>query len=182
MRLLIILALHFPIAALAAGGEGIPTKLIITQAVNFSLALFILYYLTRRAIANHFLNRHEEYNVEVKKAEAAREDAEKKRRELSERLNKLQSTKEESVNLAKAEAESMKRKILNEAVQISNKLSEDAKRTYEYELVRSLEKLRKEILSQSIIEAEVKMKNKVDGQVLQRMRHEFVEKIQVVPR
>ncbi|MCB9027182.1 MAG: ATP synthase F0 subunit B [Bdellovibrionaceae bacterium] len=185
MRLVILLLINLPALTLAAsnshhGPEGIPYKIIITQTINIALALGILIYFTRKKVADHFQVRHEGYHAEVRKAEEAKDAAEKKKREISERLKKLQDTQSNTINQARAEAEEMKRKIIDDAKMAAKKLAEDAKRTYEYEYQKAIELLRKELLSSSIQMAEEKMKDEIDGKVLQRMRSEFVEKIRVV--
>lgn len=187
MRLMILLLINLPALTLAASGphhdlEGIPYKIIITQVINISLALVILIYFTRKKVVDHFKVRHEGYHAEVRKAEDAKNAAEKKKREISERLKKLEDTQGNTVNQARAEAEEMKRKIIDDAKRAAKKLAEDAKRTYEYEHLKAIETLRRELLNSSIQMAEEKLKDEVDGKDLQRMRIEFVEKIQVVQR
>ncbi|MCB0392371.1 MAG: ATP synthase F0 subunit B [Bdellovibrionales bacterium] len=185
MRLIILLLVNMPAIALAASGahgDDIPFKMIISQSINLLIALGVVVYFSKNKVKELFKNRLEDYHKEVKKAEEAKSQAEKKKREISERLNKLKSNQQESINHAKAEAEVMKNKIIADAENLSRKLAEEAKRTYEFECMRANESLRQELLSKAVVNAEDKLKDEVDGTDLKRMRIEFVEKIQVVPR
>jgi F-type H+-transporting ATPase subunit b len=169
--------------ALASDGSaehGIPAKMIFIQSVNFSLAVGLLIYFTNKTIKNHFKARHEDFFSEVNKAEKARKEAETVKREIVERLTKLKNTQEESLKTAKAEAETLKKKIITDADLVAKKLLEDAKKTSELEKNKASELLRQELLLSSVKLAEQKMKEQVNGADLKRMKVEFVEKIQVV--
>ncbi len=50
----------------------------------------------RKAVSAHFKNRAEEYNELVRRAQAAKEEAERGHREIKERLDKLESGAEAS--------------------------------------------------------------------------------------
>ena len=182
MRLLVFLSLSFPTYLLAAAGAPgeIPTKFVITQSINLALAIGILIYFTRKAVVAHFKSRHDEYHAEVRKAEEAKKEAETKKREISERLNKLKNNQEQSLSKAKSEAQALKNKIISDAKTLSQKMEDEALKTSKFEHQRAIEHLRQELLERSLDMAQEKMKDEVDGADLKRMRMEFVDKIQVV--
>ena len=57
--------------------------MILTQAVNLSIAVALLIFFTRKTIISHFQSRHEDFHADVKKAEQAKDEAEKNKREIS---------------------------------------------------------------------------------------------------
>ncbi len=180
MRALLLLIVNIPSIVLAAGGGEIPLKMVTIQTINLLLACGVLVYFTRKVVVSHFVSRHEDFNSEVKKAEEAKSQAEEKKKEISERLIKLQSTQEETLRQVKADAEALREKIVNDAKILAKKLEEESYRSAQLELQKAKEVLRYHLLEKSVAMAQEKMRDQVDGSDLQRMRSEFVEKIQVV--
>ena len=163
-----------------SGDHHIPVKTIVTQVINLGIALVILVVLTRKAISNHFEARHKDFHKELKKAESAKMEAEMRKKEVSTRLSRLESTAEEAAKQAHSEAERLKAKMVSEAKTLSTKLEQDALRQAKYEHDKAVFELRDELLKRSLEMAEEKMKDGVDGSDLARLRGEFVDKIQVV--
>ena len=65
MRFMILLVLNIPTIALAASGGDhgeliIPFKLVVIQAINLTIAIGLLIYLTRKAVVAHFKARHDD--------------------------------------------------------------------------------------------------------------------------
>lgn len=181
--IVVLLTLPLAFTTLAgAGGEhhdGIPTMLWL-QVVNFTLYVGLLVFLLRKPVRNFFEGRVDGYNSALHRAAAQKTEAETKRREIQERLTKLESTSAQSIAEARAEAEALRQRVLVEARELSEKMRGEAQRTAQIELERAKFALRQEMLSQSMQLATKILSDKIQDQDQKRLQSEFVEKIQVV--
>lgn len=158
---------------------GLPTA-VYYQAINFVLYAGLLFFFLRKPVKNYFSNRQADFKQALIKAEAARKEAETKKKEIQERLARLQNSSQDSIAQARAEAEALKAKILQDAAELSQKLREDARRTAELEIERAKHELREELLNQSVALAQKMLADKMVEQDQKRLQTEFVDKIQVV--
>ncbi len=173
-----------PLAALAADGahghSEIPWMTIVSQAVNLGLLVLLLVYLTRKTVARIFRERKQMYLDLVEKADAAKNEAEKNRREIAQRLQELESTPEQAINQARVEAEEMHKKVLDDARELAKKTREESERAAQFELERAKIELREELLSTAVEAARKILRDQVGGPEQKKLQSEFVEKIQVV--
>lgn len=180
----ILLSLFFStsVAYAAAGGDhhGVPWKMVITQVFNFILVIALLTYLLRKKAKEHFKERVQEYHALITRAESAKVEAENNKKQITERLAKLEQTADSSIQQAKAEAQELKSKILEEANNLSKKLEEEARKTVDFEIQRAKEQLRRELLEESVEDARKAMKEGVQDPDLKRLQNEFVQRVQVV--
>lgn len=171
--------------ALGAGAEAhgehseIPWGLIIKQAVNFGVVIGVLIYLLRSKIGDFFRERAISFEKLVVLAKKAKEDAETQKREISARLERLETTAADSVEQAKREAEELKAKIQAEAKTLAEQIRQDAAKTAEREVHRAKQELRDEVLAQAMKTTREIMKTSVKEVDQKRLQNEFVEKIQV---
>jgi F-type H+-transporting ATPase subunit b len=159
---------------------GIPWGTIGQQVLNLTIVIGGLSLLLRRKVSAHFKKRQSQFAQLVEKAEQAKMAAEKNKREITERLQKLESTADDGLKNAKSEAEDLKRKILSEAQTLSTHLEEEAKRTAEYEIERVKLQLRKALLEEAVQVAKDNLQNQVGPTEQKRLQSEFIGKIQVV--
>lgn len=183
LTLLLTASVTGPTVWAASGGHGdhgVPWGLIIPQIVNFSILVFLLVYLLRNKAKAHFQERSESYQALLTRAESAKKEAEANKKEISERLARLESTAEETVTRAKAEAADLKAKILEDAENLSRRLKEEAKRTADFEIQRAKEELRQDLLQQAVQDARQSMEKDVQDPDQKRLQNEFVQRVQVV--
>lgn len=175
-----LLASRFGEAAGAADhGGGLPT-IFWLQIVNFIIYVGAIIYFARGPIREMFKGRYEGFFSAVKRAEAAKAEAEAKRKEIQERLAKLEATRDESIQKARSEAAALRNQIIEEAKSLSAKLKADAARTAQIEVERAKFELREELLSQSVQMSKRILADKMQEQDQKRLQSEFVDKIQVV--
>lgn len=182
---MLLLVLIVPTVVFAAGGgegdhHGVPWSLIGQQAFNLSLLLILLTVLLRKKVSQHFAERKVQYKQLIEKAEEAKVAAEKNKREITERLQKLESNADQSIKQAKSEAEELKKKIVAEAESLSARLEEEAKRTAAFEVERAKLQLRKSLMDEAFKLAKTNLQSDVGSDQQQRLKSEFVDKIQVV--
>lgn len=175
-----LLASHFGRAAGDAHhGEGLPTMFWL-QVVNFVIYIGAIIFFARGPIREMFKGRYEGFFSAVKRAEAAKAEAEMKRKEIQDRLAKLEATRDESIQKARNDAAALRNQIVEEAKSLSAKLKADAERTAQLEVERAKYELREELLAQSVQMSKRILTDKMQEQDQKRLQSEFVDKIQVV--
>jgi F-type H+-transporting ATPase subunit b len=175
-------------AASAAGGAGgdhghaIPWTTIGWQAFNVILLFGVLTYFMKKAVVAHFKGRQSTYLEMVNKAESARQEAERNRTDLNNKLNELERSTQASLSKARAEAEALRQKIVLEADEMSKRLKSETDKAIHLEMEKAKEQLRLEILAEATEAAREKLKSNMNGPEQKRLQSEFVDKIQAVPR
>ena len=162
------------------GAEGIPWAMITKQAINFSILVGLLVYLLGAKVKEFFVSRAKTFDGLLILAKKTKEDAERQKREISSRLERLQTTAQESVERARKEAEELRARIAADAVAAAKEIREEAKKSAEREIDRARKGIREEILAQSIAATRTSLKTSVKEPDQKRLQNEFVEKIQVV--
>ena len=175
-----VLASHFGQAAGDAHeGGGLPTMFWL-QVVNFTIYLGAIIFFARGPLREMFKGRYDGFFSAVKRAEAAKAEAEMKRKEIQDRLAKLEATRDESIQKARSDAAALRNQIVEEAKSLSAKLKADAERTAQLEVERAKYELREELLAQSVQMSKRILTDKMQEQDQKRLQSEFVDKIQVV--
>lgn len=175
-----VLASHFGQAAGDAHeGGGLPTMFWL-QVVNFTIYLGAIIFFARGPLREMFKGRYDGFFSAVKRAEAAKAEAEMKRKEIQDRLAKLEATRDESIQKARNDAAALRNQIVEEAKSLSAKLKADAERTAQLEVERAKYELREELLAQSVQMSKRILTDKMQDQDQKRLQSEFVDKIQVV--
>lgn len=160
-------------------GGGVPFTVAL-QAINFAIYIALLVYLLRKPIANFFKTREQIYKQAVMRGESARRDAEKKKREVQQRLSELESTADDSIANARAEAAALMLQIQQEAQTMSDRLRDEANRTADLEIERARGLLREEMLNQAMSQSRKMLEDKMAEPDQKRLQTEFVDKIQEV--
>lgn len=158
---------------------GLPAS-VVYQAINFVIFAGLGYFFLRGPIRNFFNGRREKYHAAQNRAEAAKRDAEAKKREIADKLRNLEVSSQQTLAQAKAEADALSARILQEAGDLSKTLREEANRTAEAEINRAKDQLREELLSQSVALSKTVLREKMADSDQRRLQTEFVDKIQEV--
>ena len=158
---------------------GIPT-VVFYQIFNFVLYAGILIFLLRKKIAGHFRDRQQNFRQALVRAQAAQNEAEANKRDIQMRLAKQQAGETDSVGRAHAEAEELRRRILEEAELAARGLREEAHRTAQLEIERAKQELRAELVQEAMNIARRQWSEKMADNDQRRLQSEFVDKIQVV--
>lgn len=159
-----------------APASGLPT-VVILQFINFGLYVGLVVFFARKPIADYFKNRQANFYTALKRADAARAEAQARRSEIQARLSKLEASRDESLQTARTEAETLRNQIVDEAKALSAKLQQDAERTAQVEIERARTMLREELVNQSVAMAQRILSDKMQEQDQKRLQDEFVQKI-----
>ncbi|MFB3926443.1 MAG: hypothetical protein ACE14T_10355 [Syntrophales bacterium] len=188
-RSLCLLSMVFLVSVLAAGicaassggaegGHG-GTKLIdfAWRILNFAVLAFLLYKMTWRKIKDFFVGRREGIKIALEQAVAAKEEAEKKFKEYSDRLAKATEEIAGISEMIKAQGQVEKEKIIENAKIAASKMKEDAKARMEQDLAAASSRLRAEAAELSVKLAEETLKRKVEKKDHEQMVKDFLDRM-----
>lgn len=171
--------------ALAAGSAGhgdgeIPWQLIGYQAVNVGIIFVALAYFLRSKVRVFFADKKATYIAAAEKSLSARRSAEQEKEQLQVRLSKLQSTAEESVQRARAEAADMRNAMIAEARALSEKIRKEAEAAARLEVEKAKNQLRSKLIHESLTLARSQIGQKVSADDHKRLQDNFISNIQAV--
>jgi F-type H+-transporting ATPase subunit b len=164
----------------AAHGEHveIPVKLVIYQTINVVAMLIGLYIVLKKPLQTYFKDKRANFLSAAQKAEAARKSAEEERMQIQTRLSKLESTADESVSRARAEAADMKRQMVADAEAMSKRLREEAAAAARLEVERAKNELREMLIKESLEASRQQLASKVTAEDHKRLQTDFIQNIQ----
>jgi F-type H+-transporting ATPase subunit b len=167
-----------------AGGEPNlgPHELSTLKAQIFNVVLMFagLVYFVRKPIKAFFAEKRTVFLEVAQKAQAAKEDAIRGRMEIEVRLSKLQSTTEESISRARAEAAELKNQLILEAQALSLRMRAEAQATAKHELERAKQNLRIQMISGAKQMAQAELEKKLTPEDQKRLEGEFITGLQEV--
>lgn len=174
-------------AALASseGGHGeahhaeIPVKLVVYQTINVVAMLIGLFIVLKKPLQSYFKEKKATFLSAAQKAEAARKSAEEERAQIQTRLSKLESTADESVSRARAEAADMKKQMIADAEAMSKRLREEAASAAKLEVERAKNELRQMLIKESLETSRQQLSSKVTAEDHKRLQTDFIQNIQV---
>lgn len=169
--------------AMAAGGhhgEGVPTKTIIYQTINVAILFAGLFYFLKNPVKKHFADKRAAFLADAAKSQAAREAAERELKDVQQRLAKLETSKDESISRAKAEAADLRNQLVADAQALSKRIQEDAKTAAQNEIERAKKELREELLRESIVAARKDLTGQVSSADQQKLQDQFISNIKTV--
>lgn len=148
---------------------------VIAPYVNLVIFLILATLMLRGPIRNALSAKRNAYDELVRKASAAKEEAEKRNQELKERLVKLDREVEDIRVKAKAQAEAEARQVVANAETLAEHLRREARRIAEAEIAAAKENLQNEIIEQVKLQTVEQLKAALDDnrqhQVVQQSLH-----------
>lgn len=172
-----------PVSVFASGGEhkgGIPWDTITYQAINVSIVFGALLYFARRPIKEFFSGKREAFVEASEKATSVKKKAEQDHLEIKVQLTKLESTADESVARARAEAADLRLALISEAEALSEKMKKDAENAAKLEVERAKISLRKQLVEDALEQARKQLTTAVSAENQERLQDNFINNIQAV--
>lgn len=160
------------------GAHGIPAKLVTYQTLNVLLLVGGLIYFLRTPLRKYFKEKRADFLSAAQKAETARKQAEEQRAQIQSRLSKLETTADESIQRAKAEAADMKKALVAEAEVLSKRIREEAQEAARLEVQKAKNELRMAIIQDSLGIARTQLATKVTAEDHKRLQSDFLSHIQ----
>ncbi len=180
LNLILIFAilLMFKAAQAAGGGhdEGIPIQ-VLYQAINFSILVGLLFFLTRKKVAAHLIGRLETHEQAKQQAQKAQTEAEELHKEVSSKLKTLQETEDQTIAKAQTEALEMKSKLILEAEQLAKRIVEEARKTTSFEHEKAKQQLREEAFELAMKQARSAIEKNMTNDDQKNLQKQFIDSI-----
>lgn len=178
---LALVALSVAVAGAETGGghadSGAVAKDFAWRVLDFGLMAVLLVYLLTKPIRNGLAGRREGIEKALSDAVAAREAAEAKFAEYDSKLSKASAEIEEMSVAIRREGELERDRILANAHEMAQKITAEAEKTAESEILRARTELRQEASRLAIVLAEELLKKQINAGDQQRLVDEYVSKV-----
>lgn len=187
-NLLFAFVIFSSLAAMAAGGGGhgdahaIPTRTIVYQTINVVLLVAGLIYFLRAPLKEYFSGKRALFLSAAQRAEAARKEAEEQRQQIQTKLSRLETTAEESVQRARAEAADMKRQLVAEAEALSKRIRDEAQEAARLEVLKAKSQIRETLMKEALDVARTQLQTRVTAEDHKRLQSDFLSHIQAVQK
>lgn len=182
--LTLIVILGFAAQALAESGghhdTGVPTQVIMWQAINLGILLIAMFILLRKKVAQSFVNKKADYLAAAKKSQALRENAENELKEYEAQLQKLRATSADSVARAQAESVGTKKQIIQDAQEVAKRIQREAVETVVTETKRAEKQLRERLVDEAMKLARLEITNDIRNDDHQKLQKSFVDNMKAV--
>ncbi len=162
-----------------AHAHGVP-KVVLWQAINLALIFGYGYYKFGGKVRDLFNERSRFFLNEAQKSKSIQEEAEKKLLDIKHKLSVLESTADESVERAKAEAADLRKQLEHEAKAFAEKIRREAESAAQIEIQNARRTLHQEVVSESLKQAKELMKKDMGQPDQQRLQDQFSKQIEGV--
>lgn len=183
MKLIFFIFSLVSATALAAGGghhaEGVPT-VVYWQVANLAIIFGFIYYKFGKSIAGMFTARKSTFVNESEKSKSIQQEAEKKLLDIKHKISHLESTADESVQRAKAEAADLRNQLIQEAKQFADKIKREAESAAQIEIQGAKRALHEEVVKESVRQAKDILKKDVGQTDQQRLQDQFSTQIESI--
>jgi F-type H+-transporting ATPase subunit b len=147
------------------------------KTFNFTVLVGFLYWLLAAKIKAFFVGRRKEIKESLENTSKQKNEAEKKYREYSEKIDKASLEIDGIFEMIKAQGVTEKQKIIEDAQKVAEKMKEDAKARIEQELQKASSQLRIEAVQLSVKMAEQILKRNITEQDHEAMVKEYMDKV-----
>ena len=156
-------------------------KTVIYQAINVVLLFGGLVYFLKSAVQTFFKVKKSNFLAAAEKSKLARQAAEDEHLKIKVQLTKLESTADESISRAKADAAEMRKQLLVEAEALSRRIREEAASSAQLEVERAVNTLRTQLIRESVEATRIQL-SKVSSEDQSRLQGNFISNIEAVQR
>jgi F-type H+-transporting ATPase subunit b len=160
------------------GGSSWPLwKDFIWRMVDFVILVWFLYWAGANKIKEFFIGRRENIKVTLADAVAGKQEAERKFKEYSEKLDKAAEEMDGIIEAIKNQGLLEKEKIIEDAKKAAEKIKEDAKARIEQEFNAAVNGLRLEAVELSVQMAEEILKKNITAEHHKDMVEDYLDKV-----
>ena len=147
------------------------------KTFNFTVLVGFLYWLLAAKIKAFFVGRRKDIKESLENTSKQKNEAEKKYREYSEKIDKASLEIDGIFEMIKAQGVAEKQKIVEDAQKVAQKMKEDAKTRIEQELQKASSQLRIEVVQLSVKMAEQILKRNITEKDHEAMVREYMDKV-----
>lgn len=170
--------------ALAAGDQAHghdrsgDLKDLLYRFINFALLVIILFVALKKVgIKQFFVSRTEQISKRLDELKSGKEEAERKYRDLEQRLQEFEGKKKEMIEQFKAEGLAEKERILNEARARVDQILHQAEATVQQEIEAARNRLKGEVLTLATRQAEEIIAREMTEKDQDRLVNDFIERV-----
>lgn len=179
--LLLVVLAFAPVVAFASGGghadSGVLLKDFLYRCFNFALMVGLLAYFVTKPIRKGLKGRREEIEKTLADAQAAKEAAEAKYLEYSEKLAKATEEIESLTASIRHDGEVEREKILTAAKEMAVKIEQEADNKASSVVAKARTELREEAARLAVELAEDMLKKQVSAADQKRLVDEYMQKV-----
>jgi len=165
----------------AGGGEEVDSKTLLKdfgwRMFNFAILVGFLYWAIAKKARDFFAGRRDNIKTSLAEAIAEKEEAERKFKEYSERLDRATEEMNAIIETIKAQGLLEKEKIIEDAKKTAEKIKEDAKMRIEQEFKAAVSELRLEAVQLSVQMAEEILKKNITSEHHEYMVKDYLDKV-----
>ena len=174
-----VLIMAVDVYASAGGGESKGHNWVdfAWRALNFLVLAGFLYWLLAKKIKEFFAGRRDDIKIALEQAMAAKEEAEKKYKEYTAKLEKATEEIAGISGMIKAQGLAEKERILEDAKKAAVKMKEDTQARVEQELKKAGNLLRTEAVKLSVEMAEELLKRNITPADHDIMVKDYLDKV-----
>lgn len=150
---------------------------IIFHAINLSILMGILVWFGRRPIGDALATRALGIRKEIAESARLRDEAEQRNRELTQRLDKIETEIQGMRDKAVEDAAAEEAKLIERANLESERIKATAERSIRDEVTRARASLRADAVKLAVKLAETTLKDRADAGTQQRLAKDFLDSI-----
>ena len=162
-----------------AHAAGVPAS-VFWQCFNFFFVGLILYFVTRKSLPELFRQRQAGYVASAKKADEAKLEAEKQFLDIKHKLEHLNTSYNENVSRAHAEAADLRKQLIQEAKEQARRVKDEAEMTVKIDLQKAQRELHQVFVKESIEMAHAALSKDIASADHQKLQTEFAKNIEAV--
>ncbi|HKZ46567.1 MAG TPA: ATP synthase F0 subunit B [Thermodesulfobacteriota bacterium] len=152
----------------------------IWRIINFAILAAAVFFIVRYfKVKDFFANRRESIKAELEEAKRAKEEADRKVKEFEQKLILLDQKIEEIYKEIRIEGEIEKKKIIEEAMKLADKIKEQTRFTAEQEIKKAREEIKGEIAHVAVEMAEEILRHEMTAADHERLIKEYLEKVRM---
>jgi F-type H+-transporting ATPase subunit b len=165
--------------AAAAGGEGGGNEWLDfgIRMINMAILVGFLYWLLAKKIKEFFVGRREGVNTAIEQARIAKEEAQQRYKEYTEKLERATEEIAAISDMIKAQGLAEKERIIEDARKAAEKMKEDTQARVEQELTQAGNLLRAEAIKLSVEMAEELLKRNITAADHDALVKDYLEKV-----
>ena len=174
-----LLFIASPVFAAEEGGHGGESGMV-WRIVNFAiLALAVFLMLRYLKVKDFFADRKKSIIAELEEAKKAKEDAERKVKEFELKFSSLDKRLEEIYQEIREEGKIEKKRIIEEAIKLADRIQEQARLAAEQEIKKAKEEIKGEIAKVAVEMAEEILRSELTAADHERLIKEYLEKVRL---
>ncbi|MEK7689104.1 MAG: ATP synthase F0 subunit B, partial [Deltaproteobacteria bacterium] len=161
------------------GGHGGESGMV-WRIVNFAILALALFLMLRYLkVKDFFADRKKSIIAELEEAKKAKEDAERKVKEFELKFSSLDKRLEEIYQEIREEGKIEKKRIIEEAIKLADRIQEQARLAAEQEIKKAKEEIKGEIAKVAVEMAEEILRGELSAADHERLIKEYLEKVRL---